>query len=425
MSPSRRHLLGTLIGAPLAAGLPVRAEEPAAAAPAPSWAAVPRVQVVATRGQLPVDVLGGETVTRSESQLVARTGPSAAYDIQLVYTNFHARQSREAQGPTDFLLSASLMRGDHGPPVPFIFGTVRNPSVSHGAGLVVSNPVGIDLEPNSDIVIRSGAKVTPGGLVPCGMRLKAPDDRMAQSGAERGQVYDGAPFAFPEGGSIPELGFGPAAILGVCETPTPSFLIWGDSIGWGRGDTDDQHGNSGLYERGLWDVHPDGSPAPYVNMSRSGDQLGSNVPLLAPLKRGLIAYVSHVIVALGTNDISVGRDLEAIKADAQAIWRSVRRRGAQVVAVKILPKTKTAGNTEIFSDAYRPGGIRDRFNEWLDSRVGIDIDHVLDLNVVLESRTSPGYWVASDVSVDGLHPSPKGAALGAEVVRAFARACTV
>jgi lysophospholipase L1-like esterase len=427
MPPSRRRVLGTLIGTPLLSALPVRSELPAAEVATPAAGVVRRLQVVATRGQLPVEIEGGgdERRTRMESQLVARVGRHAAFDIQLVYANFHARQSREAPGPSDFVLSAALLREPFGPPIPLTFGTSLNPVVSRGAGLILSNPLGVDLEPNSDLVIRSGALVARSGLVPCGMRMKAPGDRMVTSAAERSQVYADGQFAFPEGGAIAELGFGPTAILGVFERPAPSFLIWGDSLGWGRGDGDDQNGNSGLYERGLWRVYPDGSPAPYVNMSRSGDQLASNVPMLAPLKRGLISYVSHVVVALGTNDISVGRELEAIKEDARAIWRSVRRHGAKVVAVKILPKTRTGANREIFSDAYRPGGVRDLYTAWLDTRVGIDVDHVLDPNLVLESRHDPGFWVASDVSVDGLHLTAKGAAMGAEIVRAFAATCTV
>lgn len=384
-----------------------------------------RLQVLATRGQLPVGLEGGtpNNYTRMESQVAFQTGPQAVTGPRLIYANFFMQQGGlgETVGAHDYTLESSMLVPTAGNANPIFFNGRKRPAIDAGAPFIISDANGFNLPANTTVLVRSGAIVSSGGTIPAGLKLKHTGwDRMASSTAGSSQVYTNASFATPSGGAVSTYGFMPVALIGIPEHETPSVAIVGDSIAYGVSDTNDGNGNSGYVERGLWNVHPDGSPMPFVNLSVSGGALYFAGNSNSPRFRALFEYVTHVLFTVGINDIA-SRTLTQMQNDAQTYWRSARQAGCKVYQTLITPRTN-AGNTAPFSANFQPGGLREQFNNWIKTQKSAGLlDDFIDLNSILEDQNNYGLWADNAYSPDGLHPGPAGNIAAKGVINAWAK----
>ena len=406
---------------------------------------LPRIQIVGTGGQLPVNVTPSGTgtgYTRSEGSFRFQIGPKRVRGLRYAFCNFHNSTGGETDGP-DFTLSASLIQG--GQVRRMGVNGVAQPLISAGAGIVLTDPVGGDLDAGTVWVGRAGAVFAAGAQVPAGRQIKwgAGNENYFDSAAVVSQVFSVSTFTQPAGGAASAYGFGPTAILGIPEEPHAAVGIYGDSIPYGQNDGPDNAGNKGMYEKGLANVF--GSiPMPYSNFSRSGDQLISNGltgtnPTYPnkPRIREMFGYVTDVLITLGTNDLgstTANISLASMQAALLSVVAAVRQAGARAHVAKLLPRTTDAGNTAIFvpggsgdPTAYTPGGKRTLYNAALDNMLAAGaIDGIVNCNSALEDPLNPGFWVTSGLTDGiGLHPGPSAVALATPVVNAWAKGLPV
>lgn len=213
------------------------------------------------------------------------------------------------------------------------------------------------------------------------------------------------------GGTLSAYLYGPSAVLAAQPSSgAKAFLVYGgDSIAAGSAETDtvgDGHGNIGFVQRALR-----GAGYNFSTFARGSNQAKfstSTVVAGSTAATGLYVLagsVTHGIWQAGTNDINAGSTLANLKSWALNGFAAIKAAGAKVIAIKILPRT-TSGNIPI-TTAFDPVGthIRQDYNTWLDTQVGVTIDYVYDASPLIENGTT-GTWAnyATD-SIDGTHPN--------------------
>lgn len=244
-------------------------------------------------------------------------------------------------------------------------------------------------------------------------------DFTASSPAVVSQVNATGVMTNPAGGSTALLGASYYGIIGTPDAPVVSVAILGDSIPAGQNDLQvaPSFGGNGFIRRGLdaATVRP-----AYISFAVSSNRLQFDTPTNGPAKRAMFPYVTHVICALGTNDIGNGRTLQNMKDDATAIAEGVKAtlspygRRLKVAFCTITPRTTstdtwiTTANQTAFSAAYDNGGQRDQYNAWLKANEGIIFDKVIDINALAADPIEPWKWavngVANYATSDGIHP---------------------
>ena len=390
-----------------------------------------RVQIVATRGQFPGG-LGGSGNTLVEGRYKARTGKSPVYGLQYLFANRYLQDTAqgEAAGSHDMTVTAAL---EFLRTAPSTMATLamrfrgQNSSVlSAGSPRLLTDPLAILLPADSEIYIRCAAAVTGGQQWVGGFEKKTTVDAMVE-GSQPTQIYGTGVFGLPSGGANIAAttqgygGFGPVAVLGVPETPFPSALIVGDSIGKGVNDTSagDGNGNKGYIEVGLWSVN--GHVVPWSNLSKTGDRVIFNDNVGGLSRRDMMDYCSHVIVQEVTNDVVV-QTLAVIQPQLAAIWAAAKARGKKVYQCLVMPRTDSSN---VALTNFLPGGVRDQLNTWITQQVGTLIDGIIDPNPYVEDPANPGKWLPGLLPSDGTHPTPAGVIAAAPAVTAVAATWTV
>nr|WP_256476168.1 SGNH/GDSL hydrolase family protein [Siccirubricoccus soli] len=220
-------------------------------------------------------------------------------------------------------------------------------------------------------------------------------------------------------------GWAPQGVIGIPHADSPEWtrravICDGDSIIAGTGDTADTATGNIAYSKGL--VDRDGYLIPYVNQGRAQDQLSFQVDAnLTPRwrKQLMWAYATHYLCNFGTNDIANGRTLSQMQADAAYVWGRARKYGLKVAQILVTPRQLSVGGA-VHSD-WAPGGLRDQWNAWVRTQVGVLIDDVIDPNPYVESATTHGAWASDTYTPDGLHMLPAGYAAANQAVTAWAQ----
>lgn len=197
----------------------------------------------------------------------------------------------------------------------------------------------------------------------------------------------------------------PIAILGV--TINPSAVIFGDSITFGQGDTEDSSASATGFDAKVGVVARSMGAVPFVNTGLSGGTITTN----GPQNPFLISKASHVICEYGTNDFFISSQTSAqVIAAIQAVakYRRPRQKLWQTTTTpqttgswSTLPaQTTKAGesNRVTFNTALRAGGIS-------------GIDGYADVASALESSLNSGLWTvvpSPPYTGDGVHPFTVG-----------------
>jgi lysophospholipase L1-like esterase len=407
----------------------------------PSPVAGPRLQVVATRGRMPINVegAGASNYTRFESYLWVRIGPRPVNSLRVVYCNRSAIGGGENwTNANDFQLEGAVVWGNQ--PLPLTFGGLKNPLLGQGAPFVMADKLGLNLPANAQLQLRSAAVVSAGQKVPVGQpssyQYGGYDSTSAAS-----QVYSGSGMTLPSGGTNATYGFVPLAVIGVPDQRHAAALLWGDSITYGTGDAingETTYGHVGWAERGLVGAAAGGTNIPFVNVSRSGDSTAtwSSAAIgYQGTRWSLLEYVTHAIFAMGINDISAGRTLAQLQANVQVAWAAAKRMGVKVYQTTLTPKTTSTDSwatlaNQTVSAGYGASEVRGQFNAWLPSQVVAgNIDGIIDLNSSVCDPTNTDKWAvngtANYLTADGLHPSTAGHILMSGVLNGLASTWTV
>jgi lysophospholipase L1-like esterase len=109
-----------------------------------------------------------------------------------------------------------------------------------------------------------------------------------------------------------------------------------------------------------------------------------------------IVNCTHLIITLGSNDLSDNRTAAQLQGDVTTIATAARQAGAKVVLATVIPRTpfNASQNTE-----------RNTYNAWV--RTG-PFDGVLDFDAATLTAGSPNTLLAAHDGGDGIHPNDAG-----------------
>jgi lysophospholipase L1-like esterase len=399
------------------------------------------VQIVAGKGQMMTALAGGagdSNYTQGAGRTITRIGPGGATDIRLVFANFY-RAGGEQDSPNAINVKAAIeVRQSTGPNVyktyPVAFNGQQEITIDPGAGMVISDPIGVIFPANTIFAVRSEVTVSSGEQFPVQSLIHA--SPIYEGSAD---IFSGENFVRSTGPSVvyntgfisgtPTRGVGPYAIIGKPLETTPAVVIYGDSIADGSGDntTDDIiAGELVGMSRGLVIQSTDpGIIIPYVKLTKTGDSLNFATTLYgADNSRTWVAFqwATHVICNLGNNDISGGQ-LATIQNKLIYLWEQIRRAGCLAYHVTFFPRTTgtfTTPEGQTIAENYGVGETRDQLNDWLRNeavQAGY-LDGVIDPQSVIEDPDNHGKWISSpQMTADGTHPTATGHKLIGNVIR--------
>jgi hypothetical protein len=201
--------------------------------------------------------------------------------------------------------------------------------------------------------------------------------------------------------SLTATSYGPSAILGATApsgTPQQALLLVGDASLTAGGNTTESlsYAEYAVAQRlGI------------VRLAQAGESASSwnsaNFRRLSAAGRGF----DRVLGSHASTDVAAGRTLAQLQSDLVAEWSQLAAmlpHGARDITWQaMLPRTNSItdptpwqGMTAVYGPGSVAGGnpsLRNAFNAWLCSRVGINIGAVLDLNALVEN--SPGSCVGA------------------------------
>lgn len=248
--------------------------------------------------------------------------------------------------------------------------------------------------------------------------------------SEAGHANIALASAAPYGGTFPTYaspaaGFQPIAIMGIPQMPGPTFVLIGDSIGYGivsaggstSHDTLDANGNGGYLERAI------NQTAPYSNFCTPADRLSNWLNQTgATIRMRLLQMLnaSHVVDQMGINDLYAGgTSYTTFKAQKIKFWQMLMGLGVKEIwATTITPNTTstdgwatTANQTVTSANTAIQAFNTDLRNGVFSSYVA----RVLDLGTSAESTVGSGLWPANGTG-DGLHPTQSQVATMASAI---------
>lgn len=196
----------------------------------------------------------------------------------------------------------------------------------------------------------------------------------------------------------------PVAIKGLTPLPQPVVAIFGDSISSAGANDDFPSGywDWGWAQRGLDDlfipwINAGGSGAPINILVQSASEADANQYFFQAFAE---AGVTHVLVPLGTNDISNGRTGAQIYGDMQTLGTASARYNIKTIPCTMYPKTDE-GNT-----ADATSGNRATLNGLIKTNNGVGYGY-FDAAAYCQDPVNTTLW-RSDLGTptsDGTHPS--------------------
>jgi hypothetical protein len=372
-----------------------------------------KLRVVATRGTVHTDIAGGgapNNYTLLEGRIRCKTGV-ACRDLRLVFSNFYAGQAAgELENNNDITVRAAI---ELWTPQPFIthkvfFNGASSIAIAAGASHVLSDPVGIDLPPNTEFFVRVAVNVASGGNWPrYRVSTSASGEAFVASTSGTSQVYGNGVLTTPAGGAADTTGgYYPSAILGITDprANAKSLIIVGDSIADGSNDS------FTLIDRGHIPkaaANVDGNQIPWVRIARSAERANLGYLDKGIRRRAYFQYASHAVFHIGTNDIFAGLTYSQTTFYMSSLFTAARRAGvSRIGACSILPRvsgtfTTVAGQTPLAG--FESGGIRDQVNNWLAAGADGLIDQYINLNPYVEAAGDHTRFLAG-ATTDGVHP---------------------
>ena len=419
---------------------------------------VRHLQIISIGARAPLNVNGGAADGNrrtAESQKLCNLGGRGGRigGIKVGYVNWRLDSSTIISGANSIFIGASMLAPFTGPAQKYTFNGNDFLLVKRG-GLVISDQeMYMDLEPNEQILIRSGAQTTDAAhtIVGGGLNgslsfdlsrshtdLIAPADEASDCS---GRVHNNGSMG---GGYSPTDGinslfpFTPALVLGYSERPQPAVFLIGDSNAYGTKDAanGDGQGCIGYIERGFRASASGVTPLlPWVRpgMTLSIYTSTTTGQLFYPL-----IYATHFLQQLSGNSIGGGLTLAQMKAATVIAWKAAKSRGVKTIQLSSLPRVNAANDAVI--DGWEVGGLRDQYNAWAQSVVGqkinattgdldaagdVYLDIYWDVLDVLQDPATNLFLSGAYVDADGIHLSPTGASVAAIRIASLANALTI
>jgi len=342
------------------------------------------------------------TMVTSHTKHIAVHG---AHNVRLVYANHYG--TAEVLNDANLAVKASVeLAWAGGTRYPVYFRGARSATVEPG-GLLISDPLGIDIAPGTAFGVYTGVTPAGGGNYLRGRSTRSADGEGVYTAGDR---VDSTAVSASN-----TTCYSPVAILGVPTNVGPSIAIFGDSIIAGSGDTT-------VTDRG-WARIAIGSTYPHLTLCKSSEKF-ENFMGASRQRRGVIASgCTHAVCHYGANDLSTA--LATLKTNALDVWKSLADRGIKVFQATLIPNTTStdtwqtvANQTVTANEANRlaiNAWFRDASASGAIAQSGGDLSGIIEVANTVEVNASNvltqngGFWIvdgsANYPTTDGVHPS--------------------
>lgn len=228
-------------------------------------------------------------------------------------------------------------------------------------------------------------------------------------------------------------GIQPVAIMGLLDTPRPSFVFIGDSITYGIASSggvaiNDSFASTTGYIG--WLEKAAANQVAWTNFSASGDRVVNYLTANQNLRLNAIQSLrpSHVVDSMAVNDFVAGTSFSDFQAQKIAYWTKLRGLGVKEIWITTCtPRTTstdvwaTVGNQTVTS----ANTAIQAWNSWVRTLSNVTpygVTKVLDVMAVVESSAASGKW-AVGTTADGTHPTTSAmTSIAAAVTAEFAGA---
>lgn len=295
---------------------------------------------------------------------------------------------------------------------PLTFNGAPSTTINPGRGLIKSDPIWINTGTATQVIIRSfgnwSGTLTLGSTNQGTVTLTGEGCNQGTGLTDRTQdAYNAAAPANSGGGYFP-----PIAVLGLPTKNTAVVGLLTDSHGKGTGDTTGGtagYGWKGYIMRSLQ------NSVPWVYTGRGGAYLNYNVTRDDGVRSVLQeSGITHLVLAMVTNDVWIGRSLTQILADIQTISDYYRPYGVKTYITTCPPRT-TGTYTSAAGQTLYDGTaevVRLAYNEsvrasWRDQ----GHSGLIDMASVIEDPAATGKWLSSGGfarTSDGVHANDSG-----------------
>jgi lysophospholipase L1-like esterase len=308
-------------------------------------------------------------------------------DIVLAYSNYYVASSTSTPNTNSINVKVSLEV--NGVLIPVFFNGRRTVTIDGGA-TIYSDPIGCIISPTDSVFVRTYWDAGTGGYIPCNVNLVQININGVQDGVTYGSDLT-------DSGTVTNTAsansYGPRGFYGIPLNMQKSYLLVGDSIIDGTGDTMRLLGNTGFAAIALFNAKI-GS----TKISTPGET-AQNFLTKLPCRAPLIKNHTAVICDYGINDINGGVTLANLQSYLLSIWRYFATRGLAVYQTTITPKTTstdlymtTANQTVSANESVRlaiNSWLRDTSPNGAVAQSGGSLARVLDTAAAVETN---GKW---------------------------------
>jgi lysophospholipase L1-like esterase len=294
-----------------------------------------------------------------------------------------------------------------------------------------TDPIIVDIAANTAV----GTRLWSNGFGFHGGRLLSGNDGIALNEyANYSSMTD-----YSWGGTFPNQvtaynnsGIQPVAIMGLLDTPKPSFVFIGDSITQGVAsasgspisDAFDSNAHIGWLEKAA------ANQVAWTNFSAGGDRVVNYLTGNQNLRLNAVQYLrpSHVVDTMAVNDFVAGSSFATFQAQKIAYWNKLR--GLGVKEIWITTCTPVTTSTDVWATVGNQtvtaaNTAIQAWNSWVRTLSNVTpygVTKVLDVMAVVESSAASGKW-AVGMTGDGTHPTTSAmTAMAAAVTAEFAAA---
>ncbi|MFG1276544.1 SGNH/GDSL hydrolase family protein [Xanthobacter autotrophicus] len=316
-------------------------------------------------------------------------------------------EADRAQDITSFAASLVINNTVHR----LFFGGAASTTITAGRGVLLSDPLWVDSGTATDFVVRAYGAWT-GTL-----KLAATPDStvlLTNEACNRGTGLSNRTMDAYDAATPSNSGSGlfcPVAVYGLFDDVTPVVGLDTDSIGKGTNDTSPTatYGWKGYIQKSL------GNALPWVYTGRGGHRLW----YLATRDDGersvlMEGGITHLILAMVTNDVWIGRTKAEILADIQTVCARYWDYGVKTYIVTCPPRTTgtyTSAAGQTLYDAVKEPVRLDYNADVRANWSAYGHSGLIDMAAVLEDPAAPGKWVSSGAvarTTDGVHPNTSG-----------------
>jgi hypothetical protein len=402
----------------------------AGSAPSPPSFATRPVATGALVAQSFVTGLATGTV-QGQSRYSYFTGAAPVSQISLCYGNWAGPGEAVSSSPANITIDAGIELNAPAMTQPVLWSGQPTVTIAPG-GLVCSDPLlasafstaafpYVAFPASGQFFVRTNIVTTNLSQFP--FSYTPPTGAQAFAGpAFTSQSTGTGPMTTPAGGAAANAMTTPFAILGKFTVPNmPGYCIIGDSIDAGIGDTNPEFTGNGYFNRFAYGT--DGNYLfPTMNLAIEGE--GAAVGAY-PTRSTLFQNCTTMVSGYGTNNLAGGSSVSTLMTALHSLYAQFRAAGVSTVLQKlIVPRTTstdgwatTTNQTPIAN--FGVGANRDIANTAMQADVGTQTNGVLNFNPAVQDQTNTAVWLtngtANFTTIDGIHPSPGGAALMAPV----------